>query len=159
MVIDTALLIIGHGPAPLVVAKVASGFGLQSVVAGHEVLGGETPFVLDSAALEVLRPHGVFDVLRPYLAATEPPAIAPIVFEEVLKHHCVVDMNVTVFDGLVLVESTPRGGGVRGVLTDGRTRWEVSADAFVDAGELPSDLPASITASAEVARLVLAARH
>lgn len=157
MVIDTALLIIGHGPAPLVVAKVASGYGLQSVVAGHEVLGGETPFVFDSAALEVLRPHGVFDVLRPYLANVDPPAIAPVVFEEVLKHHCVVDMNITVFDGLRLVDRTSRGGGVSGVLTDGRTRWEVSADAFVDADELPSDLPDTIPASAEVARSVLAA--
>jgi hypothetical protein len=117
------------------------------------------PFVFDSDALEVLRPHGVFDVFRPYLVSAEPPAIAAIVFEEVLKHHCVVDMNITVFDGLALVESTPRGGGVSGVLTDGRTRWEISADAFVDAGELPSDLPVSIPASAEVARSVLAARR
>jgi hypothetical protein len=155
MLIDTPLLIVGHGPAALVVARVASGWGLQSVVAGHCGVGGDEPVVLDSAALDILRPHGLFDVLRPYLATAEPPAIAPAIFEEVLKHHCVVDMNITVFDGLDLVESTPRRGGLTGVLSDGRTRWEVSADAFVDAGVLPHELHAAIAMGAEVARSVL----
>ena len=65
-----------------------------------------------------------------------------MVFEQVLKHHCVADMNVTVYDGMELVERVTvepaTGDGVRGVLTDGRSRWDVSADAFVDAAELPS---------------------
>ena len=104
MVIDTPLLVTGHGPAGLVVAKVVSGWGLQSLVAGHQPLDGDEPVVLDPEAVAVLTPHGVFDVLRPYLASVEPPSIAPVVFEEVLKHHCVADMNVTVYDGIELVE-------------------------------------------------------
>lgn len=157
MLIDTPLLVVGHGPAALVVAKVASGWGLQSVVAGHCSTGGDEPVVLDPAALDVLRPHGLFDVLRPYLTAAEPPAISAAVFEEVLKHHCVVDMNITVFDGLELVESTAKGEGLSGVLSDGRSRWDVVADAFVDAGTLPHELQSAIIAGAEVARSVLAA--
>ena len=160
MLIETPLLIIGRGPAALVVAKVASGWGLSSLVAGHEPLGGDQPVVLDPAAVAVLGPHGVFDVLRPYLSAVEPPSIAPMVFEQVLKHHCVADMNVTVYDGMELVErvtvGSATGDGVRGVLTDGRSRWDISADAFVDAAELPSELPAAIPAAAEAAAAVLA---
>jgi hypothetical protein len=158
MVIDTPLLITGRGPAALVVAKVASGWGLQSLVAGHEPLGGDAPVVLDAEAIAVLSPHGVLDVLRPYLAVAEPPTIDPLVFEQVLKHHCVADMNVTVYDGLDLVERVPQGAGVTGVLTDGRARWEVTADAFVDAADLPTDLAAAIPAAARRAAAVLAAR-
>ena len=159
MVIDTPLLVTGHGPAGLVVAKVVSGWGLQSLVAGHQPLEGDEPVVLDAEAVAVLTPHGVFDVLRPYLASVEPPSIAPVVFEEVLKHHCVADMNVTVYDGLELVERAPRGDrGVTGVLSDGRARWEVVADAYVDAAELPAALPEAITAAARRAAELMAAR-
>ena len=159
MVIDVPLLIVGRGPGALVVAKVASGWGLASLVAGHEPTGGDEPVELDPEAVAVLAPHGVFDVLRPYLTAAEPPAIAPAVFEQVLKHHCVADMNVTVYDGMRLVDSVRRGDGVRGVLTDGRARWEITADAFVDAAELPGELPALIPAAAHRAAAVLAARR
>jgi len=96
-------------------------------------------------------------VLRPYLATTSPPSIAPAAFEEVLKHHCVADMGITVFDGLELVEREPRGSGVSGVLSDGRSRWEISADTFVDAADLPSDLAGAIPASAAAVSRVLAA--
>ena len=157
MLIDTPLLVVGRGPAPLVVAKVASGWGLASVVAGHEGLGGDTPVELDATAVAVLTPHGVLGVLRPYLSAADPPAITPAAFEEVLKHHCVADMNVTVYDGLRFTEESRRGKGVTGVLTDGRSRWQVSADAFVDADELPRDLLGAIAAGARVAGDVLAA--
>ena len=102
----------------------------------------------------------MLDVLRPYLASAEPPAIAPAAFEEVLKHHCVADMNMTVYDGMELVERTPRGArGVAGVLTDGRARWEVVADAFVDAADLPTTLPDAITVAARRAAEVMAARQ
>lgn len=158
MLIETPLLVVGRGPAALVVAKVASGSGLSSLVAGHEPLGGDEPVALDPEAVRVLAPHGVFDVLRPYLSAVEPPSIAPATFEAVLKHHCVADMNVTVYDGMALVEAQRNGDGLRGVLSDGRSRWEVSADAFVDAADLPSELPAAITAAARAAAAVLAAR-
>jgi hypothetical protein len=167
--IDTPLLIVGSGPAALVVAKVASGYGLASVVAGHESggrAGGEAtspadaPVALDADAVSVLTPHGVLDVLRPYLSSAQPPAIAPSLFEEVLKHHCVADMNVTVYDGMRLVEREARGGGgiegVVGVLSDGRSRWPVRADAFVDADTLPNGLPEAITAGAERAKQIVA---
>jgi hypothetical protein len=164
MLIDTPLLVVGRGPAALVVAKVASGWGLSSLVAGHQVVGGDDPVVLDAESVAVLAPHGVFDVLRPYLSAVEPPTIVPATFEAVLKHHCVADMNVTVYDGMELVDrvrvdgGAPAGpGGVRGVLTDGRARWEVRADAFVDAADLPGELPAAIPAAARVAAAALAA--
>jgi hypothetical protein len=159
MLIDTPLLVTGRGPGALVVAKVASGWGLASLVVGHEPTGGDEPVALGADAVAVLTPHGVFDVLRPYLAAVEPPSIAPAVFEHVLKHHCVADMNVTVYDGMELVEARPEGAGVRGVLTDGRSRWEVVADAHVDAADLPADLPAAITAAADAAATVMATRR
>ena len=76
-----------------------------------------------------------------------------------LKHHCVADMNVTVYDGMELVERSDcsaRAAGSAGVLTDGRSRWEITADAFVDAADLPAQLPAAIPAAAEAAAAVLA---
>lgn len=158
MVIDTPLLVIGHGPAALVAAKVAGGRGLNTLLAGHEPLGGETPVVLDEAAVAVLTPNGVLNVLRPYLTAVDPPAIAPVDFEDVVKHHCVVDMNVTVYDGMTLVEAAPRpGGGITGVLSDGRSRWELVADAFIDAGALPSTLPEAVSAGGAAADAAVAA--
>ena len=60
--------------------------------------------MLDDAAVEVLDPHGVLDVLRPYLTAVDPLAIAPRAFEEVLKHHCVADLNVTVYDEVEVID-------------------------------------------------------
>jgi hypothetical protein len=157
MVIDTPLLVVGRGPAALLVARVASGFGLSSIVAGHEPLGGDEPEVLDAAAVAVLAPHGVLAVLRPYFVVNEPPTIAPDVFEQVLKHHCVADPNVTVYDGLELVDRAPRGAGVSGVLSDGRARWDLLADAFVDAADLPVRLSDAVPAAAGAAARVLAA--
>ena len=66
-------------------------------------------------------------------------------------------MNTTMYDGLRLVDETyEEGGGVRGVLTDGKARWDVHADAFVDADALPRDLDAAIPAGAEAALNALA---
>ena len=156
MNIDTALLVVGTGPGALLVGKLASGRGLGSVIAGHVSTGGTEPVGLDEAAVAILTPHGVFDVLRPYLASHHPVTIAPEVFEEVLKHHCVADMNTGVYDGLQLVEAEPTAdGGVRGVLTDGTTRWPVTADAFVDASSLPADLSAAVAQASVVANTIV----
>jgi hypothetical protein len=156
MNIDTALLVVGTGPGALLVGKLASGRGLGSVIAGHRLTGAYEPAPLDERAVAILTPHGLFDVLRPYLASHHPVTITPAEFEEVLKHHCVADMNTTVYDGLELVEAEPtEGGGVRGVLTDGRSRWPVAADAFVDAAALPRDLSAAVAAAAELADTIV----
>src|SRR3954452_3275016 len=103
MLIETPLLVVGQGPAPLVVAKIAAGWGLPCLLVGHEVTGGDTPVALDADAVAALTPHGALDVLRPYLDAVDPPTISPRVFEEVLKHHCVADFNVTVYDRMTVV--------------------------------------------------------
>ncbi len=161
MQIDTALLVVGTGPGALLVGKLASGRGLSSVIAGHTITAPKSgdwdePAPLSEAAVAILTPHGVFDVLRPYLASHHPVAIEPSAFEEVLKHHCVADMNTTVYDGLELVEAQPtEGGGVRGVLTDGRSRWPITADAYVDAAALPTELSAAVVAAAEVANAIV----
>ncbi|MFN0089602.1 MAG: hypothetical protein ACKVWR_04925 [Acidimicrobiales bacterium] len=157
--IDTPLLVVGPGPGALVVAKVAGGWGLPTLLVGHRSLGREEPVELSADAIAVLTPHGVLEVMRPYLAAQSPPMIAPAVFEEGLKHHCVVDMNVTVYDGMDLVDAQPEGEGVTGVLTDGKIRWPLRAEVFVDAAGLPSELSAAIVAGGAVADRVLAARR
>lgn len=143
--IDTPLLVTGGGPAALVVARLASSRNVSSVMAGHtfaEPTDPPRPVALDTASVEAL--GDALGVLQPYLAAVEPPAIDPAVFEHVLKHHCVADMNVTVYDGMTLVE----GDGTRGVLADARSRWEVVADSHVDAAAMPVELNAAIAAAA-----------
>jgi hypothetical protein len=148
MLIDTPLLVVGHGPAALVVAKVAGACGLACVLVGHDGASGDDdePIAIDAPALAALEGHGLVDVLRPYLTGTDPPAITTRAFEEVIKHHCVADLNVTVYDQMTVVDRQPVGPGVTGVLTDGRSRWDVRADVFVDADQLPATLPAAITA-------------
>ncbi len=159
MLIDTPLLVVGTGPAPLVVAKIAAGWGLPCLLVGHEVTGGDTPVPLDADAVAELIPLGVLDILRPYLDAVDPPTIAPRAFEDVLKHHCVADFNVTVYDRMTVVERVPDGRGVRAVMTDGKARWDLRADTFVDAARLPNTLPAAIIAGAATVRAILDARR
>ncbi len=115
------------------------------------MIADDTPTELDDAAVEVLTRHGVLDVLRPYLTAGAPTRIIPSDFEEVVKHHCVADLNVTVYDEVTVVERAfgEQGGGA--VLTDGTSRWELHADRFVDADLLPSSLSAAIVAGAATA--------
>jgi hypothetical protein len=151
VLIDTPLLVVGRGPAALVVAKVAAGYGLACLLVGHEVTGGDEAVPLELDAVEALTQHGLVDILRPYLDAVDPPAIAPSAFEDVIKHHCVADLNVTVYDQMAVVDRMPEGRGLRGVLTDGTSRWDVSADVFVDADALPTALSAAITAGAAAA--------
>ena len=151
MLIDTPLLVVGRGPAALVVTKVAAGYGLACLLVGHEVMSGDDPVRLSPDAVIALERHGLVDILRPYLDAVDPPTIRPRAFEDVLKHHCVADLNATVYDQMAVVEPVPVGRGLRGVLTDGRSRWDLSADLFVDAALLPRTLSAAITAGASAA--------
>jgi hypothetical protein len=151
VLIDTPLLVVGRGPAALVVAKVAAGCGLACLLVGHEATGGEGAVALAPDAVAELERHGVLDILRPYLVALDPPTIAPAAFEEVVKHHCVADLNATVYDQMDVVERVAAGSGVRGVLTDGTSRWELRADVFVDADLLPTDLSSAITAGVAAA--------
>jgi hypothetical protein len=132
--IDTPLLVTGRGPAVLVAAKSVSAAGLPCVVAGHRPSQRSGPVELDDESIAILTPHGVLDVLRPYASNQDPFTIAPTLFEAGLKHHCVADMLITVLDDLRLVDPVPTadGQGVRGVLSDGRARWELRADAFLD---------------------------
>ncbi len=146
--IDTPLLIVGHGPAALVAAKLASGIGQSSLVAGHESIGTYEPVVLDQRSVDILEPDGVLGVLRPYAADQDPFAIAPATFEAGLKHHCVVDMLVTVFDGLWVEDLEIDGSGATGRLTDGRSNWAVTADAYLGVSDYPTDLNAAIHCAA-----------
>ena len=149
--IDVPLLIVGHGPAALVAAKVLSGSGLTSLIAGHEPLDLLEPVVLDQQSVAVLEPHGVLGVLRPYAASQYPFTIVPNLFEQGLKHHCVVDMLITVYDGMSLIETIPDGVAITGVLTDGRSRWPIRADTFLDVSHMSTNLNAAIHEAAAFA--------
>jgi hypothetical protein len=159
MLIDTPLLVIGRGPAALVVTKVAAGCGLACLLVGHEVTGGDVAVPLDPDAVAELERHGLLDILRPYLEVLDPPTIAPRAFEEVVKHHCVADLNATVYDRMAVIERVPVGPGLRGVLADGTNRWDVSADVFVDASLFRTELSSAITAGAAAAVAALEARQ
>jgi hypothetical protein len=151
MRIDVPLLVVGRGPAALVVAKVAAGHGLPCLLAGHEVLGDDEPVALGPDAVAALERHGLVDILRPYVVGLDPFTISGRDFEEVVKHHCVADLNVTVYDEVAVIERTADVPGLRGVLTDGTSRWELAADQFVDAELLPTALSDAITAGAAAA--------
>lgn len=154
--IQTPLLVVGSGPGALVVAKLAGAHGIGTLLVGHALHDDEEPATLSAEAIGALTPTGLFDILRPFLAPVDTVAIAPAAFEEVVKHHCVVDVNVTVYDGMELLDAQPHGeGGTSGVLTDGRSRWEIVADRYVDATHLPTTLSdAVVAATATVERLV-----
>ena len=124
-------------------AKTASGRGLPTLVAGHEPIDAGPAVELSRDALDALAPHGVIDVLRPYATIQEPFAIAPLLFEQGLKHHCVADMLITIFDDMTYRES----GGV-GQITDGSSTWDVSADTVIDVSEFPTELNDAIVAAA-----------
>ncbi len=152
MIIQTPLLIIGHGPAALVAAKVLSGSGLTSLVAGHEPRQDIDPVALDDESLAILEPHGVLGVLRPYASTQDPFTIAPLHFEQGLKHHCVADMLITVYDDMTF---TPGPGG-SGRLAGAGSSWEVKADAVLDVSAYPADLNHSIHQAAAFGRSLLA---
>lgn len=159
--IDTPLLIVGHGPAALVAAKVASGYGMSSLLAGHEPIADTEPVVLDERSRAVLEPHGVLGVLRPYAATQEPFTIAPLLFEQGLKHHCVADMLIMVYDAMTVAladdahnDDVARGCSrhVEATLTDGRSRWSLRADTFLDVVDAPADLNEAIGHAADFVR-------
>ena len=154
--IDIPLLIVGHGPGAVVAAKVVSGQGLPCLIAGHESLNDLEPVVLDDESLAILEPNGVLGVLRPYAAAQDPFTIAPHFFEDGLKHHCVADMLITVFDGMSFESGQFEDSAVGGVLTDGRTRWDLHADAFLDVGTLSTELNETIAQAAAFSTELLA---
>jgi hypothetical protein len=149
--VETPLLVLGRGPAALVAAKVAGACGQPCVLVGHEIVGGDGPVELDDAAVAVLERHGLVDVLRPHLLASDPLTIVPSEFEHVLKHHCVADLNVSVYDRMEVIQRASTGRSLRGILTDGTVRWELAADAWIDAGALPVSLPAAIVDGAAAA--------
>lgn len=142
--IETPLLITGGGPAALVVARLASSRNVSSILVGHSPpppVEPTRPEQLGTAAVEAL--GDALGVLRPYLENADPPAIDRAVFEHVLKHHCVADMNVTVYDGMTLEAFDGR----EGLLADARSRWVVVADAHIDTAEMPVALDAAIAAA------------
>ena len=138
--IETPLLIVGSGPAALVIAKVVSGQGLPCLIVGHEAVDNTEPVALDPESVAILEPHGVLAVLRPYAAAQNPFTITSLAFENALKHHCVADMLVTVYDDMYVNEAGTTTTDFRCELTDGRNTWEIQADAFVDVSEFSIDL-------------------
>ena len=149
--IDTPLLIVGHGPAALVTAKVVAGRGRPCLLADHRPIEDTEPVVLDDPSLAALEPNGVLGVLRPYAAAQDPFTIAPLLFEQGLKHHCVADMLVTVFDELAVEDLVTSDSGASATLTDGRSRWAVAADALIDLRGFEGDLNDAIHHGAELA--------
>ena len=170
MIIDVPVLVVGGGPAALVATKVAGGWGLSTLLVGHVPIVGadeHDPVALDPEAVAVLEVPGILNILRPYLSAVTPPTITTADFEDVVKHHCVVDMNVTVYDAMEFVltgpapgdpDGTGNGGGVVGVLTDGRARWDVRADTLIDTSTSPRALSDAVRAGGAAAQALLAAR-
>jgi hypothetical protein len=151
MLIDTPLLITGSGPAALIIAKLASGRGLGSLIAGHSSSQDQTAVLLSNAAVNILSPHGLFDVLRPYLLSQDPVRISRASFEQVLKHHCVADMNTTVYDNFSF---TPIRNGVTaqhsGTISDGTSSWDINADAWIDTAKISTDLQTAISSSDKI---------
>jgi hypothetical protein len=159
MRIETPLLVLGGGPAGLVAAKIAGACGQPCLLVGHEIISGNTPVELDKTSIGVLEEYGLIDVLRPHLLAAHPLTIVPCDFEHVLKRHCVADLNVGVYDRFELIDRAVRGRILHGVLSDGRSRWELVADTWIDAGALAVSLPAAISdGAAAVLRAIRAPR-
>ena len=148
MLIDTPLLITGSGPASLIIAKLASGRGLSSLIAGHSSSQDQTAVLLSKGAVNILSPHGLFYVLRPYLLSHDPVHISRAAFEQVLKHHCVADMNTTVYDNFSF---TPIRNDIEarwsGIISDGTSSWDIRADAWIDAAKISADLQTAISSS------------
>jgi hypothetical protein len=149
--IDTTLLVVGHGPGALIAAKTLSAHGHGCLIAGHEPIDDDNAVLLDEHSIAILEPDGVLGVLRPYAANQDPFSIAPLHFEQGLKHHCVADMLVTVYDGMTFEAGEPTddaGDAVHGVLSDGRSSWDVRADAFLDVTNYPANLNLAIQQAA-----------
>ena len=166
---DSPLLIIGAGPAALVAAKVASGAGLASLLVGDVPRVGQVadpvsvelgdPVELNERSIAILERDGVLGVLRPYAASQDPFAIASPLFCDGLKHHCVADMLITVFDGMALsgsVGEVAGGGAIQAAFDDGRRTWDITADACFDATDESEGLNQAIAFGATFAESLLA---
>lgn len=157
-IIDVPVLVVGHGPAPVTVAKMFAGRGVPCLLAGHDVLPEAAPATLGSAAVDALRAFGLLDILRPYLDCTGGSATIPSdIYENVIKHHCVADLNVTVYDDVEIVDRRTGPSGVEAVMTHGRSRWEVRAAQLVDGSGLPTSLPDAIVSAADLVNRLLSA--
>jgi len=155
MRVETPLLVLGSGPGALVAAKVAGACGQPCLLVGHEITGAARPVELDEIAAGVLEQYGLLDVLRPHVQAAHPLTIVSCVFEQVIKQHCVADLNVGVYDRFDVVDRAARGRALHGVLTDGRSRWALRADTWIDAAALASSLSAAIAQGAAAVRDVI----
>ena len=153
--IDTPLLIIGGGIAALVIGQIVSDASLSSLIVGHKALSGDEAVELDQDSIALLQPHGVLNVLNPYAVSQEPLIISQVVFEKVLKHHCVVNMNITVYDDMELLDLTAEDQGAAATLSDGKTQWQVHADRLIDTSQLPKDINGAIKAGAALAQDIL----
>ncbi len=149
--IDVPVLVVGQGPAPLTVAKMLSGRGVPCLLAGHTVLPEAAPAALGSSALDVLKAYGLLDILHPYLERNGASVtISPDVYESVVKHHCVADVNVIVYDEVAIVDCVSGPSGVEAVMTHERSWWEVRAAQLVDGSDLPTSLPDAIVTAADL---------
>lgn len=163
----TSLLVVGGGPGALAVAEIASGFRLDSLVIGHltgTIPESGMPVELDDTAAEALSPHGVLDVLRPFLARVDPPTVAPEVFETVLRQHGAADMNVTMYDRVEVIGQLSTitdgvGGATEVVISDGQARFEVQADAVINTSNYSQNLSDAINQAARDVASVLEARR
>jgi hypothetical protein len=154
--IDVPVLVVGEGPAPLTVAKMLAGRGVPCLLAGHRVRPETAPTPLGPAVVEILKAYGLLDILHPYLdrnGATM--TISPDIYENVIKHHCVADVNVTVYDEVAIVDRHAGPSGVEAAMTLGRSRWEVRASQLVDGSELPASLPEAIVIAADLVNRLL----
>ena len=163
-----SVLIIGGGPGALAAAEIASGVQLASLVVGHESGKGpdaDVPVSLDERAAQVLDHHGVLEALRPYLYRVEPPTLSPHVFEDVLRQHCAADLYVTMYDTIEILQLTAAPGDdgtsshCEAILTDGHSRWDLSADAMIDTAGYPPSLPDAVNrAAADIASVLAKVR-
>jgi ribulose 1,5-bisphosphate synthetase/thiazole synthase len=148
--IDIPVLVVGNGPGPLTVAKMVAGRGVPCLLAGHAVLPDAGPATLGPSAVEALQAHGLVDILLPYIHRDGASiTISSETYEKVIKHHCVADINVVVYDQVVIVDRVVGPSGVDAVMTLGRSRWPVQARQLVDGSLLPTSLPDAIVAAAD----------
>jgi hypothetical protein len=72
-------------------------------------------------------------------------------FEQVLKHHCVADMNTTVYDNF---SYSPIRNGIEpqhsGTISDGTSSWDINADAWIDTAIISNDLETAINWSDKI---------
>lgn len=121
------------------------------MIAGHSSSQDQTAVLLSKGAVNILSPHGLFDVLRPYLLSHDPVHISRAAFEQVLKHHCVADMNTTVYDNFSF---TPIRNDIEarwsGIISDGTSSWDICADAWIDTAKISADLQTAISSSEKI---------